>query len=134
MSEFLLDTTIFVDLFRGVAGVKDYLNTLMKIQCSIISVAELLQGAVNKKSQKKIEKFLSNVEILPITSRVGGIMLELVREYSLSYGLAIPDALIAATALEEKLTLVTSNVKHFKFIPGLRLNDWAAIKVDFESV
>lgn len=46
---------------------------------------------------------------------------ELVQQYGLAHGLGIPDALIAAVALEGMHTLVTDNVRHFRFIPGLHL-------------
>ena len=39
----------------------------------------------------------------------------------LATGLGLPDALIAAIALEGDHTLVTSNLRHFRFIAGLRL-------------
>jgi hypothetical protein len=39
----------------------------------------------------------------------------------LSHGLLIPDALIAATALEFNLTLCTKNIRHFQMIPDLEL-------------
>jgi predicted nucleic acid-binding protein len=34
------------------------------------------------------------------------------------------DMFIAATALEEEVTLVTGNVKHFERIPGLKIENW----------
>lgn len=34
------------------------------------------------------------------------------------------DLIIAATALESDLTLVTGNTPHFSWIPGLRLENW----------
>lgn len=34
------------------------------------------------------------------------------------------DLLIGATALKNSLTLVTHNIKHFKRIPGLPIEDW----------
>lgn len=34
------------------------------------------------------------------------------------------DLLIAATALEHNLALVTGNTSHFAWIPGLTLTDW----------
>jgi len=42
-------------------------------------------------------------------------------EYSLSHNLSIPDALIAATAMEHMLELYTLNTKDFQFIPDLML-------------
>jgi predicted nucleic acid-binding protein len=38
-------------------------------------------------------------------------------------GVRTPDALIAATALEHRLTLVTRNVRDFERVPGLRISD-----------
>ena len=38
------------------------------------------------------------------------------------HGLDTPDALIAATAFEEELTLATKNRKHFQMIRGLNLD------------
>lgn len=42
-------------------------------------------------------------------------------ELRLSHGLALPDAIIAATALESQEILATSNTKDFVFISGPRL-------------
>jgi predicted nucleic acid-binding protein len=41
------------------------------------------------------------------------------QRFYLSHGLLIPDALIAATALDYGVTLYTKNVRHFLMIPGL---------------
>lgn len=46
--------------------------------------------------------------------------MELIDAYSNSFGLFLPDALIAATALENDLTIVTYNVNDFKFIQDLK--------------
>ena len=40
---------------------------------------------------------------------------------TLSHGLQMDDALIAATALEHRLTLITGSVKHFRAVSGLHL-------------
>ena len=42
--------------------------------------------------------------------------------YSKSHNLAIPDALIAATALIHQLELATDNDRHFKMIANLDVN------------
>jgi len=44
-----------------------------------------------------------------------------IEEYALPNGLRAGDAIIAATATENNLTLLTSNAKHFKAIKDLRL-------------
>jgi predicted nucleic acid-binding protein len=45
----------------------------------------------------------------------------LIDEYSLSHGLKIPDALIAASALALNMELFTYNLKDFSFIPDIKL-------------
>lgn len=129
----LLDTTVFVDLLRGGIEAKKFLKSLPEVHCSVVTAAELYRGALDKESQRKIEKLLAEAILLPITPQIGKRMLELIKTYGLSHNLAIPDALIAASATEEGYKLVTSNLKHFKFIPGLKLRDWAEVKKDFDS-
>ena len=43
------------------------------------------------------------------------------QSFSLSHGLLLPGALIAATALEDDWKLYTKNVRHFRMIPGLNI-------------
>jgi len=40
--------------------------------------------------------------------------------FFLSHGLLIPDALIAATALDHGLILYTKNTRHFDMLPGIK--------------
>lgn len=42
--------------------------------------------------------------------------------FYLSHGLILPDALIAATAMEHNLKLYTRNTRHFRMIPELKVN------------
>jgi tRNA(fMet)-specific endonuclease VapC len=46
---------------------------------------------------------------------------ELMLLFNKSHGMAIPDALIAATAVTNNLELASDNVRHFAMIPDLRL-------------
>jgi predicted nucleic acid-binding protein len=45
----------------------------------------------------------------------------LMESYALSHSLTIPDALIAATALDHDLSPYTLNIRDFRFIPELKL-------------
>ena len=58
--------------------------------------------------------------LLPITPESSARAIDLIRSYSNSHGLLIGDALIAAAALENDLTIVTYNVDDFKFISNLK--------------
>jgi predicted nucleic acid-binding protein len=44
----------------------------------------------------------------------------------LSHGLQVTDALIAATALEHRLALLSGNIKHFALIGGLQIERFEA--------
>jgi len=46
---------------------------------------------------------------------------DLLKRYAKSHGLHVFDSLVAATAIEEGLTLVTRNRRHFAMIEGLSL-------------
>lgn len=58
--------------------------------------------------------------ILPLTENAGHRALIYTEAYSLSHGLRAGDAVIAATAAENNVTLVSGNAKHFKPITGLK--------------
>ncbi|OGD62754.1 hypothetical protein A2160_04790 [Candidatus Beckwithbacteria bacterium RBG_13_42_9] len=120
----LLDTNILIDYFRGDKRTRKYLEMQPMLVSSPIILAELIQGARNKQELKTLQTFQGKIYLIPFSPTLGQKMLELMKTYSFSHGLQIPDALIAATALEEKLTLVTGNVKHFNFIKGLQIVDW----------
>lgn len=122
----LCDTTVFIGYLRGDAEISAYLNN-QQPSCSIITAAELLQGVENKRDQLVVQKILRRVLVLPVTAVIGERMLGLIGSFHLSHGLAIPDGLIAATALAHNLTLVTHNVKHFSFLPGLAVRAWAEL-------
>ena len=47
--------------------------------------------------------------------------MELMKTYAKSHGLHVFDSLVAATAMEKALTLVTLNRKHYQMIEGLQL-------------
>lgn len=81
---------------------------------------ECIQGSISNREKRVIEKYLMRFPLLPITPTSSAKAIELIRNYSNSHGLFLPDALIAATALENDLTVVTYNVNDFKFIQNLK--------------
>uniref|UniRef100_UPI000492F6F7 hypothetical protein n=1 Tax=Pedobacter borealis TaxID=475254 RepID=UPI000492F6F7 len=59
--------------------------------------------------------------IILINERINLTAINLMQSFKLSHGLAIPDSVIAATAIETKLKLFTYNLKDFRFISDLTL-------------
>ena len=121
----VLDTDVFIDHFRGLAAATAYIQGLGVTQRATtdVTVMELYKGAVNREQLTMIVRFLArnHVTPLPVSAAASQRAVFLLHDYSLPHGLGIPDALIAAIALEGDHTLVTSNLRHFWFIAGLRL-------------
>lgn len=117
------DTNIFIEFYKNNTIISDELHSIgqNRIGLSIVTEAELIYGAFNKKELAHIQKDLSALKRLPITVAVSNLMIELLAKYSLSHRLSLPDALIAATVLLEDLPLYTLNKKDFQYIPGLKM-------------
>lgn len=77
------------------------------------NMAELL--AVKKMLEKR------SATLLPVTEAITRRATELMEALTLSHGLQMGDALIAATAIENQLRVLTANVKHFGAISGLNI-------------
>ena len=120
MAEHLSDTNIFIAIFKGDAKLKTLIESSDSAINTIVYL-ELIQGAKDKAEIDKIEKYLIQFELIHFDKAVSQKAIELVRNYSKSHGLMLPDAIIAATCLENDLTLLTFNVRDFRFINGLKL-------------
>ncbi|MEJ5384415.1 MAG: type II toxin-antitoxin system VapC family toxin [Fimbriimonadales bacterium] len=120
----LIDTDILVDALRGVADAVNFLtlqHAQSVIQLSVVSAMELIAGCRNAQELTRLQQFLQQATIIPIDTEVSWKAHQLMKEFFLSHGLLIPDALIAATALQHELTLCTRNSRHFQMIPELKL-------------
>ena len=119
MIEYLIGTNIFIAILKGSINLKLFVENL---PCALDTTvyAELIQGSKNKAEIEKIEKYLSRFDLIHFDKTVSQKTLELIRIYSKSYNLMFGDAIIAATCLENDLTLITYNVKDFRFVKGLK--------------
>ena len=117
----IIDTDVLIWFFRGNIRALDEIRKALPFSISCISQMELLQGARNKKEQDAIIKQLNvwNTEILNINEQISERAMLLIKDFSLSHGITIADAFIAATALERNETLYSANTKHFDFVPRI---------------
>jgi len=119
----IFDTDIFIWVQKGNEKAARIIEKDNERYLSIQSYMELLQGAKNKTQHKYVKSFIKEFEflVLPFTENIGHRSLIYVEEFSLSSNMRAGDAIIAATAVENNLVLVSSNVKHFKVVSELQL-------------
>jgi tRNA(fMet)-specific endonuclease VapC len=119
----LCDTNIIIEFYKGNPIILQELGRIgvAQLAISVITQAELYYGALNKAELLRIQKHLNLLHNLLIDHQVSSQFIQLMAQYSLSHKLAIPDALIAATALVNDIELYTLNIKDFRFIENLRL-------------
>jgi predicted nucleic acid-binding protein len=116
----LLDTSVVIDLLRGVAPAIAYTRGLPEPPtCSEITRVEVMRG-LRSGERRATVRLLGTLRWVavdePIARRAG----ELGRRYRRSHqGLATADLIIAATVEELGLELATLNVRHFPMILGL---------------
>ena len=119
----VFDSDILIWVQRGNVKAAKKIDTTRERYLSIQSYMELLQGAINKSQHQYIKNFLVEFDflILPLTENIGHRAAIYIEEYSLSSGMRAGDAIIAATAVENNLPILTSNVKHYKPVKDLVL-------------
>ena len=130
--KYMLDTNIVIYLIK-----KQPESVLQKLQeydpsdfcISSITLAEMEYGIAKstspEKNQAALSAFLSNIDILPFDDRAsveyGDIRASLEKKGT---PIGPNDMLIAAHARSLGLTIVTNNVKEFRRVDGLMLDNW----------
>jgi tRNA(fMet)-specific endonuclease VapC len=130
--QYLLDTCVISDFIKGELGTQGRLKQTppTSVAVSIITVMELRYGLlINPQRAQKIEStiasFLTSVTILPF-SNLEAERAAHIRAILKSQGQPIGayDVLIAATALQHNLLMVTANQREFDRVPGLQTENW----------
>ena len=126
----LLDTDICIGLLKGVPKVVAAWRACdERCALSLMSVGELAYGAAKARNPEaergRVERLVGILDEGSLTKavmmRFGILKAEL---EAAGTPLADADLLIAATALEHGMTLMTGNTKHFARIHGLQLENW----------
>jgi predicted nucleic acid-binding protein len=121
---YLVDTNILARAIRRKGNRWQLLQELVAaggmLTCSAITVGELYAG-LRTHEAVWTEELLAGFEEVPVTGAIAREAGRLKREWAeKGYTLALLDTVIAATAIQHGLTLVTENVRDFP-MPELRL-------------
>ncbi len=120
----LLDTSVAVDHLRGGQAAVDLLSRLVEEEDAVVASEvvrfELVAG-VRDDELEALEQFFSALSWIPIDEAITRTAGSLARQHRRAYsGIDDADYLIAATALVLDAELVTTNVRHFPMLAGLR--------------
>jgi predicted nucleic acid-binding protein len=129
---YLLDTDIVIYSLKGHAAVKKNLerNLQVAIKISIVTLMELYYGAYKSQNVAsnlgKIKRIEEALEIVSLGRESAEIFAMLKADLEKA-GTPLDDfdLILAACALSHDLILVTNNVKHFRRIQGLKMENWA---------
>jgi tRNA(fMet)-specific endonuclease VapC len=128
---FLLDTIILSAHLRSPAGLAHrFFQHSGRLYTSSVSLAELYDWVKGRHDpgplRASVQKLLTDeVSLIPFDADCaedfGRVRADLRRQ-----GVSVDnmDLLIGATALVYDLTVVTNNTRHYRHIPGLRLEYW----------
>lgn len=111
MADILIDTSVFVDHLRGA---QELVPKRHRVHYSVITRAELFAGNT---ATDLVSTLLAPFREVPVDRGVAERAGRVRRET----GVRLPDALIAATAIEHKLILVSRDRADFERVPGLRM-------------
>ena len=133
MEKYLIDTNTWIEYFHNRNGVKEHLKEIPveNIYVSEVTIAELIYGAVHSGNVEKhlnetfeISETFNVVTISNVLRQYADLRHALVNQNQKNVGDF--DILIGATALHYDMVIVTDNVKHFKLMPVIKIENWVS--------
>ena len=131
MLKYLLDTNIVIYVLkrRPIEALKIFNTNASRMAVSSITLSELIYGAEKSsnvdKNLEAIEEFISHLEVLPYDAKAsqhyGQIKASLEKKGEI---IGENDIHIAAHAISQGLILVTNNLREFKRVANLALENW----------
>ncbi len=122
----IVDTDVLIWASRGNKRAVDVLERNLGFRISLVTFAEVVQGARNAGEVRKFQTALRlwGSTLVHINESISQHAMFFIERYALSHSVELADALIAATALHYNEILLTGNRKHYAVIPGLELQDF----------
>jgi predicted nucleic acid-binding protein len=126
MADLLLDSNVLILHLRKRGSASDFLLQWGRednVHISVLTRAEIIASMRPREEGPTVEllgAMPSESVTPPVADRAGRLIYSLARD---GVQLSFPDAIIAATALEHDLTLVTTNARHFP-VSGLKVQEF----------
>jgi predicted nucleic acid-binding protein len=120
----IFDTDVIIWALRGNTRAATTIDRADSLELSIVSYMELVRGVRNKRELHSTKAALASLDfqILALSENIGHRASIYLEEYALKSNIGIPDALIAATAVENGQLLCTANAKDYRGIAEVELN------------
>lgn len=124
MNEPLLDTSVFVDLFKQRPEADEYIGTRLRsgrLRLHAAVAAELLAGVRGRLELRQFDALADRARLLFPTADDWTLALRLCRQHGRASGTDWVDCLVAAAAIRLDIPVATINEKHFRPIRGLKV-------------
>ena len=123
--QYLIDTNAVVDYIGNKLPAEgmEFMNKLIDNIpfVSVVTKIEVLEFTTISKHYTLLKEFMSDANIFSLSNHIVDGCIELRKNYKIK----LPDAIIAATAKVQNLTLITRNTKDFKRIVEIEtLDPW----------
>jgi predicted nucleic acid-binding protein len=116
MNKLLLDSNIIIGLVKGRFPISQLEKSLLIV--SEITRLEIFgYHKLQLQEEKLLHQFFENIDGLPVSKKIIDQAINFRKQKKISIG----DAIIAATALPNKLPLLTANTKDFRHLEELEL-------------
>ena len=119
----LVDTDVLIWNLRGNEKAAKLLDRARGLALCAVTYMELVQGMRDRRELQVLRQAMAfwSATIIHIDEHISARASFLVEQHALAHALPLADALIAATALERGLDLVTGNDKHYRPVKDLAL-------------
>ena len=119
----IVDTDVLIWYARGNREAIKIIHNLNQLFISVITYMEIIQGVRNRKELNIFKKTLGilDIKVLQIDDLISTKAMFFVEQYYLSHSMELADALIGATAVLKKRSLITGNDKHYRHLPGITI-------------
>ena len=122
----LIDTDVLIWYLRGHEKARRTIEKAGRFSLSVVTYMELVQGMSDKKELARFRRSMRawDAKVVYIDHEISAKAMIYVEEHFLSHSLQLADALVAATAVQCGIPLLTANAKHYRVIRELDLKPY----------